>query len=141
MVSVLIADDEPEFRSALASVVDRAPGLNLVGSASDATEAIRLACRLRPAVAVVDVRMDGGGGPRVARYLKRFVPDVRVLALSAYDDHGTVLQMLEAGARGYLLKGTGARDLVLAIKRTAAGDRILSPELPTPGDPSPGGLR
>jgi DNA-binding NarL/FixJ family response regulator/EAL domain-containing protein (putative c-di-GMP-specific phosphodiesterase class I) len=137
-VTVLIADDEPEFRSALVEVVERAPGLQLVGAAGDATEAIQLACRVRPAVAVVDVRMDGGGGPRVAHHLKRFAPHVRVLALSAYDDRGTVLQMLEAGATGYLLKGTSARELVLAIERTAAGDEVLSPELPIPGDPSPG---
>jgi EAL domain-containing protein (putative c-di-GMP-specific phosphodiesterase class I)/DNA-binding NarL/FixJ family response regulator len=80
--------------------------------------------------------MDGGGGPRVAGYLKRFAPDVRVLALSAYDDQGTVLRMLEAGASGYLVKGTSARELVLAIERTAAGDEVVSAELPTPA-PAP----
>jgi EAL domain-containing protein (putative c-di-GMP-specific phosphodiesterase class I)/DNA-binding NarL/FixJ family response regulator len=62
-----------------------------------------------------------------------------VLALSAYDDQGTVLQMLEAGASGYLLKGTSARDLVLAIEGTAAGDEVLSPELPDPRVLAPGG--
>jgi DNA-binding NarL/FixJ family response regulator/EAL domain-containing protein (putative c-di-GMP-specific phosphodiesterase class I) len=144
-ISVLIADDEPEFRSALGGVVERASGLELVGAATDATEAIQLACRLRPTVAVVDVRMEDGGGPRVARYLRRFAPEVQVLALSAYDDQGTILQMFEAGARGYLLKGTAARELVVAIERTAAGEEVISPELPSPSepdflrDPSPGG--
>ncbi|MEA2387385.1 MAG: hypothetical protein QOG41_158 [Thermoleophilaceae bacterium] len=137
-VTVLIADDEAEFRSALSAVVERAPGLELVGAATEASEAMQLACRLKPAVAVVDVRIDGGGGPSVARYLRRFVPDVRILALSAYDDHGTVRQMLQAGATGYLLKGTAARDLVIAIERTAAGEEVLSPELLTPRVPSPG---
>jgi DNA-binding NarL/FixJ family response regulator/EAL domain-containing protein (putative c-di-GMP-specific phosphodiesterase class I) len=136
-ITVLIADDEREFRSALVGVVERAPGLQLVGAAEDATEAIQLACRARPAVAVVDVRMGGGGGPRVAGYLKRFAPDVRVLALSAYDDQGTVLRMLEAGATGYVVKGTSARELVLAIERTAAGDEVLSPELHTTRGPPP----
>ncbi|MEA2421532.1 MAG: hypothetical protein QOF55_631, partial [Thermoleophilaceae bacterium] len=97
-----------------------------------AGEAIELAQRMRPAVVVVDVRMDGGGGLRVARELEPLAPQVRVLALSAYDDQGTVLQMLEAGASGYLLKGTSARELVLAIERIAAGDEVLSPELPDP---------
>jgi EAL domain-containing protein (putative c-di-GMP-specific phosphodiesterase class I)/DNA-binding NarL/FixJ family response regulator len=135
-ITVLIADDEPEFRSALAAVVERAPGLQLVGAAEDAVEAIQLACRLHPAVAVVDVRMAGGGGPRVASYLKRFAPGVRVLALSAYDDQGTLLQMFEAGATGYLLKGTAARELVLAIERTAGGAEVLSRELFGLGDHS-----
>jgi EAL domain-containing protein (putative c-di-GMP-specific phosphodiesterase class I)/DNA-binding NarL/FixJ family response regulator len=136
-ITVLIADDEPEFRSALGALVTRAPGLELVGTATHAQEAIQLACRSNPAVAVVDVRMDGGGAS-VARYLKRFAPDVRVLALSAYDDQGTVRQMLQAGATGYLLKGTAARDLVAAIERTAAGDDVVADELLEPRVPSPG---
>jgi EAL domain-containing protein (putative c-di-GMP-specific phosphodiesterase class I)/DNA-binding NarL/FixJ family response regulator len=136
-VKVLVADDEPEFRSALVGVVDRAPGLELVGAAENATEAIALACREHPAVAVVDVRMDGGGGPRVARFLRRSAPDVRVLALSAYGDEPTVLQMLEAGAAGYLLKGTPARKLIRAIERTAAGHEVLTPNLITSHDRAP----
>jgi EAL domain-containing protein (putative c-di-GMP-specific phosphodiesterase class I)/DNA-binding NarL/FixJ family response regulator len=135
-VTVLIADDEPEFSSALAEVFARAPGLRLVGSAGDAAEAIELACRLHPAVAVVDVSIGGGGGPGVARELKQRAPGVRVLALSAYDDRGTVLQMLEAGATGYLLKGTSARELVLAIERTARGEEVLSAGIPDPRVPS-----
>jgi DNA-binding NarL/FixJ family response regulator/EAL domain-containing protein (putative c-di-GMP-specific phosphodiesterase class I) len=137
-VTVLIADDDPEFQSALAAVVDRAPRLELVGVAGDATQAVRLGCRLLPAVAVVDVRMGEGGGVRVASHLARFAPDVRVLALSAYDDHATVRQMLDAGASGYLLKGTLTRELVEAIERTAGGDTVLPPGLPAPRVPSPG---
>lgn len=131
-VTVLIADDEPEFSSALAEVLARAPGLRLVGSASETGAAIELACRLHPAVVMVGVSIGGGRGPDVARELKQRAPGVRVLALSAYDDRNTVLQMLEAGATGYLLKGTSARDLVLAIERTASGEEVLSPGIPDP---------
>ncbi|MEA2440740.1 MAG: hypothetical protein QOH76_2164 [Thermoleophilaceae bacterium] len=137
-ITVLIADEEPELRSAMTAVVRRAPGLQLVGAARDATEAIQLGCRLQPAVAVVDVRMHGGGGPRVARYLRRFVPGVHVLALSASGDQGAVLQMFDAGASGYVLKSRAVRELVLAIERAAGGDEILSPELPAPREPPPG---
>jgi DNA-binding NarL/FixJ family response regulator/EAL domain-containing protein (putative c-di-GMP-specific phosphodiesterase class I) len=138
VVTVLIADDDPEFRSALAAVVDRAPGLELVGVADDATAAIQLACKVLPMVAVVDVRMGGGGGVRVAADLDRLAPDIRVLALSAYDDNNTLTQMLEAGATGYLLKGTLARELVEAIERTAGGDTVLPEGSPPPRVPSPG---
>ncbi|MEA2149873.1 MAG: hypothetical protein QOD69_1703 [Solirubrobacteraceae bacterium] len=137
-ITVLIADDEPGLRSAMTAVVRRAPGLQLVGAARDATEAIQLGCRLQPAVAVVNVTMDGGEGPRVARYLRRFVPGVRVLALSASGDQGTVLQMFDAGASGYVLKSTATRELVLAIERAAGGDEILSPELRASQEPPPG---
>ncbi|MDX6542120.1 MAG: hypothetical protein QOI71_3730 [Gaiellales bacterium] len=137
-ITVLIADDEPEFRAALAEVVERAPGLELVGAAGSAADAIELARRLHPSVAVIDVSMGGGGGPGVARDLKQLAPDVRVLALSAYDDQGTVRQMLEAGAAGYLLKGTSARELVLAIERTAGGEEVLSPGIHDPRVPPAG---
>ncbi|MEA2398837.1 MAG: hypothetical protein QOK25_2393, partial [Thermoleophilaceae bacterium] len=80
VVTVLIADDDPEFRSALAAVVDRAPGLELVGVADDATAAIQLACKVLPMGAGVDVWMGGGGGDRGAADLDRLAPDIRVLA-------------------------------------------------------------
>jgi DNA-binding NarL/FixJ family response regulator/EAL domain-containing protein (putative c-di-GMP-specific phosphodiesterase class I) len=137
-ITVLIADDDPEFRSAIAQVVERAPELELVGVAGDATEAIQLGRRLLPAVALVDVRMGGGGGVRVATDLGRTAPDVRVLALSAYDDHATVTKMLDAGAAGYLLKGTLARELVHAIERTAGGHTVLPSGIPFSRVPSPG---
>jgi DNA-binding NarL/FixJ family response regulator/EAL domain-containing protein (putative c-di-GMP-specific phosphodiesterase class I) len=127
--TVVIADDDREFRSALADVVERAPSLTLVGAARDAAEAIALGTQEHPSVAIVDVRMDGGGGPRVAADLKRLAPDTRVLALSAYDDRGTVLEMIEAGATGYVLKGASASELVDAIERTAAGGTVLSADL------------
>jgi EAL domain-containing protein (putative c-di-GMP-specific phosphodiesterase class I)/DNA-binding NarL/FixJ family response regulator len=119
--TVLIADDDREFLTALAAVVERSPSLRLVGAASDATEAIALGRRHQPAVAVVDARMDGGGGARVATELTQLTPGTRILALSAYDDHRTVVEMIEAGAVGYLLKGTSASALVEVIERTAMG--------------------
>lgn len=137
-VTVLIADDDPEFRSAIAEVVARAPELELVGVAGDAEEAIELGCKLLPTVALVDVRMGGGGGVRVATDLSRTAPDIRILALSAYDDHATVTQMLDAGAAGYLLKGTLARELVQAIERTAGGDTVLPSGTRFSRVPSPG---
>jgi EAL domain-containing protein (putative c-di-GMP-specific phosphodiesterase class I)/DNA-binding response OmpR family regulator len=133
--TVLIADDDAEFRAALAAVVERAPSLELVGAASDAAEAIALGRRLHPSVAIVDVRMSAvagggaGGGPQVAADLTRLAPHTRILALSAYDDRGTVVEMLDAGAVGYLLKGTSARELVEAIELTVGGGAVLSPEL------------
>ena len=120
--TVLIADDDPEFLAALAAVIERAPSLDLVGAASDVPEAIALGRRERPAVAIVDARMDGGGGARVAAELKRLAPATRVLALSAYDDQRTVAETIEAGAVDYLLKGISARALVAAVEHTVAGD-------------------
>ncbi|HEX8075501.1 MAG TPA: EAL domain-containing protein [Thermoleophilaceae bacterium] len=127
-MSVLIADEDREFRGALAEIVDRTPSLDLVGTAGDTVEAIGLARLLRPDVVLVDVWLDEDGGPRVASELTAHEPGIRVLALSAYDDRGTIVQMFDAGAAGYLLKGSSGRELVEAIRATAHGDKVLSPE-------------
>jgi EAL domain-containing protein (putative c-di-GMP-specific phosphodiesterase class I)/CheY-like chemotaxis protein len=117
---VLIADDEPDVREALAELLSRSPGLEVVGLAADAAEAIALARERRPDVALLDVRMPAGGGPRAAREILRRLPTVRVVALSAYGDPASILGMLRAGAVGYLPKGSPADEL-LAVLRGANG--------------------
>ena len=113
---VLIADDEPEVRDALAGFLAHAPGLEVVGLAADADQAIAIARAQRPDVAILDVRMPGGGGPRAAREILRRLPTVRVVALSAYGDPGSVLRMLRAGAVGYLPKGRPADELLALVR-------------------------
>jgi EAL domain-containing protein (putative c-di-GMP-specific phosphodiesterase class I)/DNA-binding NarL/FixJ family response regulator len=138
--TVMLADDDPEFRDALGAVVERAGSLELVGVAENALEAIEIGRLRQPDVAVVDVRMPDGGGPRVAHELREAAPRTRVLALSAYGDEATVMQMLDAGAAGYLLKGISAADLVDAIERTANQQFVISPDV-TDGAGSDGGGR
>jgi EAL domain-containing protein (putative c-di-GMP-specific phosphodiesterase class I)/DNA-binding NarL/FixJ family response regulator len=137
--TVVLADDDPEFREALSAVVERAGSLELVGVAENALEAVQI-CRLRqPDVAVVDVRMPDGGGQRVAQELRSAAPRTRVLALSAYGDEATVMQMLDAGAAGYLLKGISAAELVDAIERTADHQSVISPDVTDGTGPDHGG--
>ncbi|HMJ96487.1 MAG TPA: EAL domain-containing protein [Thermoleophilaceae bacterium] len=125
--TVLLADDDPEFREALTAVVRRAPSLELVAIAENALDAIELGRLEQPDVAVIDVRMPDGGGARVAKELQKVAPQTMVLALSAYGDEATVMQMLDAGAAGYLLKGVSAAELVDAIERTADHQSVISP--------------
>jgi len=103
--------------------------LSLVGSAADADEAIALAARELPDVALVDVKMPAGGGPRAAREIQRLSPATRVIALSAFEDRPTVLEMLRAGAVGYLVKGMAADEIVGSIERVADGGTSLSAEV------------
>ena len=128
-IRVLIADDEPDLREALADLLAQEDGLTLVGSAADADEAIELAVARRPQVALIDVKMPAGGGPRAAREIIRVSPETRVIALSAFEDRPTVLEMLRAGAVGYLVKGTGAEIIVDSIARVAGGGTSLSTEV------------
>jgi signal transduction histidine kinase len=128
-IRVLIAEDEPTVREALGELIDGEVALRLVGAAADAEEAIRLAQEHRPDVALLDVKMPAGGGPRAAREIRASCPDTRVVALSAYEDRSTVLEMLRAGASGYLVKGTPAVEVVEAIRRSTRGQASLSAEV------------
>jgi EAL domain-containing protein (putative c-di-GMP-specific phosphodiesterase class I)/DNA-binding NarL/FixJ family response regulator len=128
-ISVLIADEDPQLRPALAELIRSEPGLELVGAAEDANRAIELCEAHQPDVAVIDVKMPGGGGARAARCILEHSPQTKIVAYSAYDDRGVVLDMVRAGARSYLLKGTPAGEVVAAVKRAARGEAVLSPEV------------
>jgi EAL domain-containing protein (putative c-di-GMP-specific phosphodiesterase class I) len=128
-IRVLIADDEPELRIALADLLDQEDRVMIVGTAGDADEAIELAAAAFPDVALVDVKMPAGGGPRAAREIIRISPGTRVIALSAFEDRPTVLEMLRAGAVGYLVKGTATEDIVGSIAKVMKGGTSLSTEV------------
>jgi EAL domain-containing protein (putative c-di-GMP-specific phosphodiesterase class I) len=128
-IRVMIADDEAELRTALAELLAHEEELELIGTAADAEEAIALAVDHRPDVAVVDVVMPAGGGPRATREILRSSPGTRVIALSAHEDRRTVLEMFRAGAVGYLVKGAAGGDIVQSIVQVARGGTSLSAEV------------
>ena len=128
-IRVLVADDEPVVLAALAELVEAEDTLELVGMAKDAQEAIDLALREHPDVALLDVKMPAGGGPRAAREIKIGSHQTRVVALSAYEDRTSVLEMLRAGAVGYLVKGTRAAEIVKMVQNVTRGDVVLSSEV------------
>ena len=116
-VRVLIAEDAPAVRQALAALLSSEPTVHLVGVAEDAVEAIELARRELPDVALLDVEMPGGGGPRAVREILRLSPSTIVVALSAHGDQRTVREMLSAGAVDYIVKGSPAELILDAIGR------------------------
>ncbi len=128
-VRVLIAEDESIVREALCELVSQEDDLELAGAAADADQAIALIERRRPDVALVDVKMPGGGGPRVARAVAASHPATRVVALSAYEDRSSVFQMLRAGAVSYLVKGAPVAEIVETIRKAARGQAVLSAEV------------
>ncbi len=127
--TVIVADDDPSFLEALADLVASVPELEMVGSATDAEEAIQLARETHPTAAVVDVRMPRGGGARAASGIRECSPDTRIIACSAYEDRGIVLEMLRAGATGYLVKGAPANEVISKLLHIARGEAVLSPEV------------
>jgi DNA-binding NarL/FixJ family response regulator len=119
LVRVLICDDDPLIREALREVLQAAPDIAVVAVATSTDEAIALAERHAPTVAVLDIRMPGGGGPRVARELRARFPGIGLLAFSAYGDARSVDDMRQAGVRDHLLKGARNTEIVAAVRRLA----------------------
>lgn len=118
-VKVLVAEDSAVLREALAELIRDDPRLNLVGIAADAGEAVVMAGVHQPDVAVLDVKMPGGGGRHAAAEISQVSPDTRVLAFSAYDDKQSVEEMLDAGAFGYVVKGARMDEVIREILRAA----------------------
>ena len=127
-IRVLIADDDDAMREVLAEIIRAEPSLELTDSVADAAQAILAATRDQPGVAVLDVRMPGGGA-HAARGIKRHSPGTRLLALSIEKNCDTVVEMLEAGADGYLVKNSSIETIVSSIQRAAAGQGVLSNEV------------
>ena len=125
--SVIVVEDQPELIRALTELIATRPSLRLAGSADNVQSGLELAAHHQPDVALVDVKMPGGGGPRFAQEVRACSPDTHVVALSAYEDRSTVFEMLRAGAVAYLVKGAATGSEILAtVERAARGESTLS---------------
>jgi PAS domain S-box-containing protein len=125
---VLVAEDERPLRDALCALISSEADLEVVAAAASADEATELAGGARADVAIVDVRMPGGGEAAVRGILERS-PATHVLALSAYDDQAIVGEMLRSGAIGYLVKGVAPTEIIDAVRRAGRGQSSLSIEV------------
>jgi DNA-binding NarL/FixJ family response regulator len=116
---LLVADDDAAIRLTLGAVIGREDGLELVGEAADAGEAIEVARRRRPDVVLLDVDMPGGGGMRAATEIRELLPEVRLVAISGDDSQANQYEMLRAGAVGFVAKGAPADEIVRVIRSSA----------------------
>lgn len=128
-IRILIADDHPLFREGVALSLSREPDLEIVGQASSGEEAIALAGELLPDVLLMDIVMPGAGGIAATRRIAASWPVICIMMLTVSEDNDDLLAALKAGARGYVLKGVGARDLANAVRTVANGAVYVSPAL------------
>lgn len=126
-VRVLLADDHAMFRSGVRAVLDTQPDLECVGEAGDGVAAVAEVARLRPDVALLDVRMPRLDGIAATAAITAAGAGTRVLVLTTYDLDDYVYQALRAGASGFLLKATPPEELVSAIHIAARGDALIDP--------------
>jgi DNA-binding NarL/FixJ family response regulator len=126
---VLVADDHTIVRQGLKAILEAEPDMQVVGEAADGREAVRKALHLEPDVVVMDVSMPRMNGVEATGRIVGGNGRIRVLALSMYSNEEYVGSLLDAGARGYLLKESAAADLVAAIRAVRAGRTYLHPSL------------
>ncbi len=128
-VRVLLADDQALFREALTTLLEVRPEIDVVGEAADGAQALDRAAGLRPDVVLMDLHMPVLDGIAAARRLRVEQPDVRVLALTTFDDDEDVFAALRAGAVGYLLKDVSGDRLVEALLAASRGESVLQPSV------------
>ena len=128
--TVMIVDDQPMVRAGLKMLLDAEPDLEVVGEAGSGAEALKLARQLQPDVVLMDVRMPGMDGVTATQQLvQESQPNpnqlIKVLIMTTFDDEDVVVQALQAGASGYLLKHASPTEIADAIRRVLAGDTWL----------------
>jgi two-component system, NarL family, response regulator DevR len=124
---VLIVDDHNVVRLGLRALLNAEPGVEVVGEAGTAADAVRLVAATEPDVVLMDVRLPDESGIVACRQIRAQWPNVQVLVLTSYADESLVLEAIEAGAAGYVLKQVDTTDLVRAVHAVAAGDAVLDP--------------
>ena len=126
-IRVLVADDQRVVREGLVVLLELLAGIEVVGAASDGEQAVALATELRPQAVLMDLRMPRMDGVAATRRLRERDPEIRVIALTTYDDEQSVVQALRAGARGYLTKDAGAEEIRQALEAVVRGEAAIDP--------------
>jgi DNA-binding NarL/FixJ family response regulator len=124
---ILICDDHPLFRAGARSLLTSLPETQVVGEAARGDEAIAQAQALQPDVILMDIQMPGLNGIEATRRIVQTQPTIAILVLTMFEDDDSVFAAMQAGARGYLLKGADQAEILLAIQAVARGEAIFGP--------------
>lgn len=126
-ITVLLVDDHPVVREGLTAMLETQPDMEVVGEAGDGQEAVRLAKQLHPDVILMDLQMPKMGGVEAIQQIRKESERAEVIILTTYDSDEHIFSGIEAGARGYLLKGASRDDLFKAIRAASRGESLLEP--------------
>ena len=128
-IKVLIADDHRVVREGLSAILETKEEIHIVGEAGDGGEAVEKARQLLPDVIVMDVSMPGMTGVEATRIIKREMPHIGIIALTMYEDHQYIFDLVRAGATGYLLKDSDSTEIVAAIRAISRGESLIHPSV------------
>jgi DNA-binding NarL/FixJ family response regulator len=128
-IELLIADDHPTFRRGLRALLRNEPSVTIVGEVETGDDAVAFAERLQPQIILMDVQMPGCNGVEATRRVLAQSPHIRILMLTMFDDDDMVFAAMQAGARGYLLKGADKGEILRAVRAVASGEAIFGPAI------------
>jgi len=138
-IRITLADDHPVVLAGMKALLEPIQDITIVGEATDGQSAIEIIDQRKPDIAVLDISLPIIGGIELAKRISVDFPDVRLLALTVHEDRAYVQPMMQAGARGYLLKRSAADELVRAIRAVADGGLYLDPAIAEKALPTPSG--
>ncbi|KIF75942.1 LuxR family transcriptional regulator [Streptomyces sp. 150FB] len=130
-IGVLLVDDHPVVREGLCAMLESADGITVVGQAGSGEEAVTQAAALSPDLVLLDLRMGDMDGVTATAHIRRRSPRTKVVIVTTYEDEADILRAVEAGAAGYLLKGSSRIELINAVQAAARGETVLTPSLAT----------
>jgi two-component system response regulator DesR len=125
----MLAEDQGMVRGALASLLDLEPDIEVVGEAATGDEAVAVAVKTRPDIALLDIEMPGMDGITAAARLRDELPGCKVMILTTFARPGYLRRAMESGAVAFLVKDSPARELAAAIRRVLSGERVIDPGL------------
>lgn len=128
-ISLVIADDMPLFREMLVHTLEEEEDIKIVAHASNGIEAVEACCLHRPDIILLDVEMPKMNGLEATKAIASKCPDTRVVILTAYEDDRLILQLIQAGATGYLVKDTHVDEVVRAIRVAYEGESLIQPRV------------
>jgi NarL family two-component system response regulator LiaR len=123
---IVLADDHPLLRQALKDVLQKENTFEIIGEAADGEEAVKFASELTPDVVIMDISMPNLDGLQATQQIKEKYPNVAVLVLTVHTDDECILEILKAGAAGYLIKSAFGDEVIHAVRAVATGDMVLS---------------
>lgn len=128
-IRVMIADDHTLFREGVVALLDSIAEIEVIGSAQDGEEVIRMAENLQPDVILMDIQMPGGNGIAATRKIIQISPHIGIIIVTMFEDDDSVFAAMRAGARGYILKGADQHEMIRTIEAVARGEALFGPSI------------
>ena len=126
---IVLADDHPLLRKALKDILAKEADFEIIGEAGDGEEAVRLATEKLPDMVIMDISMPNMDGLEATQQIKATCPSVAVLALTVHTDDECILEILQAGAAGYIIKSAFGNEVIQAVRSVITGEMVLSPSI------------